>query len=62
MIHIARIAEGKIHVLRVEGWLRDEAVTEPKRIAEAAGSEVALDLSELRMADRQGVQVLLERV
>ena len=58
MIHIAQSAEGKKNVLRVEGWLQDEAVAELQRVAEAAGSDVALDLSELRMADKRGVETL----
>ena len=54
MIRITQVEEGKKHLLRVEGWLQSEEVAELRRVTEAAGSEVALDLSELRMTDKAG--------
>lgn len=58
MIRITQIEERKKTILRVAGWLQGDDAAELQRVAAGAGSQPALDLSELRMTDKRGVEVL----
>ena len=58
MICVTQFEEDNKSILRVEGWLQSEDVEELRRLTEAAGSEVALDLSELRMTSEKGIELL----
>ena len=50
--------EGATNVLRVEGWLQSGDIVELQRVVREAGSVVALDLSELRMTNDEGIEFL----
>jgi hypothetical protein len=57
-ICITRIQEEAQTLLRVDGWLGGGDVAELLRVVEESGVAVALDLSELRSADRPGIDAL----
>ena len=57
-IRIIQDHKATTNVLHVVGWLEGEGAAELLRIAEAAGLEVTLDLSELRAADPRGIEAL----
>lgn len=57
-IRVDASREGEVNVLTVHGWLTREDVGELMRCVEEADSEPVLDLTELRTADRTGLEAL----
>jgi hypothetical protein len=58
MIRITQVKDGSKFMLRVDGWLAGEEGAELLRVIADADEEVALDLSEMRSADRRGIEAL----
>jgi anti-anti-sigma regulatory factor len=58
MIRITKIEDRKKTILRITGRIQGDDANELQRAAEATGLKAVLDLSELRMADKRGVEVL----
>ena len=50
--------EGPLSVVRVDGWLTADETAELERAVSGAGPGVALDLTELRSADRAALEIL----
>lgn len=61
-IRITKTIDAHKTVLKVDGRLRSEDVDELTRVYRSVDGATALDLSELQMADRLGVQILRELV
>lgn len=57
-VRITPVREGAVHVVHVDGWLTAEEIGELERVVGGAGPQLALDLSELRSADRAALVVL----
>lgn len=57
-IRITSRQDGPTPVLQVDGWLVAEEAGALLRAVEEVGSGAALDLGELRSADRQSIEVL----
>ena len=51
---------GSKTVLRVDGWLEDDAADELRRVARTEERPLVLDLTGVRSADARGLQTLLE--
>jgi hypothetical protein len=57
-VRITPDQEGPLSVVRVDGWLTADETTELERAVGDAGTQVALDLTELRSADRPALEIL----
>ena len=59
MLRITVSSEGSTTVLHVAGNLAADSVAELEKVCSSVAARIALDLSELRSADRLGLQTLL---
>lgn len=57
-LRINRRKQGDITVLQVDGWLQGEEVQEFVRVAWSAPPPLALDLKDVRSADRRGIEAI----
>ena len=57
-VRITPEQEGPLSVVRVDGWLTAAETAELERAVGGAGPRVALDLTELRSADRAALEIL----
>ena len=57
-VRITTVHDGALQVIHVDGWLTAEEVGELERVVGCAGPKLALDLSDLRWADRGALEVL----
>ena len=57
-VRITPEQEGPLSVVRVDGWLTADETAELERAVGSAGPLVALDLTELRSADRAALEIL----
>jgi len=57
-LYIACESDSGIRVVRLEGWLDDETVAELDRVVSGESGPLRLELSELRSADKAGLDAL----
>ena len=60
-VHVSRIAHGSRPVIRIDGKLVREDLTELTSLCRAVTGPLILDLSNLLWADSHGIRALVER-
>jgi anti-anti-sigma regulatory factor len=57
-LYIACGSDAGVRVVRLEGWLEGEVVAELESVVRGGSGPLRLDLSELRSADKAGLDAL----